>query len=84
MAERSTCYVHTQGDQSDVLFTLPPLSRRLVKDDTFTVTLVGGSKTVYKVEEVDYVLVEAASGNTNNPHNFWKSSEVFYGVSIVP
>ena len=84
MGERSTCIVHTEGDPGDVLFTLPQLSRAMHETDTFTATLVGGSPVTYKVESVMYNLVQLASGNANNPHDFWKAPEVHYGVSIVP
>ena len=84
MAERSTCHVHTQGDEADILFQLPPLSRLLREGDTLTVTPLSGPDVQYKVETVKYHLTQLASANPNNPHNFWKSPEVLYGVSIVP
>lgn len=84
MSESTPCYVHTKGDPGDVLFSLPHLSREMGKGDILTVTLAGQSAVVYKVETVNYKLVEQASPNPNNPHNFWKSQEMFYGVSIVP
>lgn len=84
MSERTKCHVHTEGDQSDVLFQLPLLSRRLRVGDTLTVTLVGGFATVYKVESVDYKLVQAERQNPSDLISFWESSEVYYGVSIVP
>ena len=84
MSERTKCYVHTDGDQGDVLFQLPLLSRRLRAGDTLTVTLVGGSATVYKVESVDYKLVQAERQTPSDLISFWESSEVYYGVSIVP
>lgn len=84
MSESTPCYVHTENDPDDVLFTLPPMSRELRMEDTFEVTLAGQSAVTYKVETVNYKLVEEASANPNNPHNFWKSREIFYGVSIVP
>ncbi len=76
--------MHTEGDKEDVLFTLPPSSRRLGEMDTLTVTLVGGSPVTYKVESVAYELVQLASGNESNPHDYWKPPAVYYGVSIVP
>ena len=84
MSERDTCTVHTEGDPSDVLFILPPFSRRMSEGDTFNVTLAGGSLVNYKVEKVTYTLVQSASGNLNNPHDFWHAPKVYYGVSIVP
>jgi len=83
MSEASNAYMHTEGDPNDILFLLPPASRTLREGDTFTVTDVGGAPVVYKVESVDYRLVRLASGNLNNPHDFWKSPEVYYGVTIV-
>ena len=84
MSERANVYVHTEGDLGDILFQMPSLSRVLHEGDVFTATLVGGSAVKYKVESVGYTLVQLASGNTNNPHNFWKAPEVFYGVTVVP
>ena len=84
MAESHPCFVHTQGDINDVLFQLPPSSRRLDEGDELTVTLVGGSAVTYKVEEVTYKLLELASGNPSHEHNYWSKAEVYYGVSIVP
>ena len=80
MSERANAYVHTKDDPEDILFRLPPMSRQMSKGDTFTYTPVSDPSIVYKVEQVDYRIKELASGNENNPHDFWASQEVYYGV----
>jgi len=82
VAERSKCYVHTEGDENDVLFQLPLLSRRLAEGETLSVTLNGAVEVTYKVETVKYKLVEASVQNPSEQVIFWASDEVYYGVSI--
>ncbi len=85
MAERSNCFVHTEGDIGDVLFELPYYGRSLREDDTITVTMNGQSAVTYKVESVAYHLIEdVRTANPNNIHKYWTTQEIHYGVSIVP
>ena len=62
MAERGTPIVHTQGDPSDILFQMPPLSRELREGDVFKYTSSAGT-VAYKIENVDYQ-IEQISGGT--------------------
>lgn len=84
MSESNNCYVHLETDPFTVLFQLPPQSREMHEGNIFTYTPVSGPSIVYKIESVDYRITQLASQNENNPHDFWKSAEVYYGVSIVP
>ncbi len=84
MSERTRWYVHTQGDPADVLFQLPSPSRRLAEGNIFTVEAPDGSEITYKVETVNYRLVQRISADNNGPLTVWGKSSVGYGVSIVP
>lgn len=77
-------YIHTEGDPGDVLFELPNPGRKLSEGDTLTVTLVGAPPVTYKVESVDYRIVQFASANPAYPRDIWRPQEVYYGVSVVP
>ncbi len=83
MAERSHAVVHTEGDEGDVLFQLPPLFREMREGDEFVFTDSSGSIR-YKIETVLPYIELVAGGAPSNPDNLWKPPVVYYGVSVVP
>ena len=83
MSERTRCYVYAEGDTGDVLFQLPVLCRRMDEGDTFTVTRPDGQNVTYKVEEVNYQLMQRTAAGENDTKVYWSDSSVGYGVSIV-
>ena len=84
MADNIKGYVHTEGDTGDILFLLPDLRRELRIDDTFHYTDSSNVTVHYKVEEIDFRLVESVSPDPEVSSTHWKTPEVYIGVSIVP
>ncbi len=83
MADNIKGYVHTEGDTGDILFQLPEYRRELREGDTFHYTNSSNVIVHYKVESVDFRIVESVSPDPEVLDTHWKTPEVYIGVSII-
>ena len=78
----ATCVFHVEGDQNDVLFTVPDVAYSLAEGDTFVYTDETGT-TNYKVEKAEYQLEYGASPNPETFGRIRKGEKVYFGLSVV-